>query len=38
MKDARITDRWALLKLDRLFPSATVRVAKGARRRMPRCS
>ncbi len=29
--DARITESWALLKLDRLFPQAKVRVVKGAR-------
>jgi hypothetical protein len=30
-QDARITEKWALLKLDRLFPPAKVRVLKGAR-------
>ncbi len=30
-QDARITDSWALLKLDHLFPPAKVRVVKGAR-------
>lgn len=29
-EDARITDTWALLKLDYLFPSATTRVVKDA--------
>jgi hypothetical protein len=29
-QDARITDSWALLKLDHLFPPAKVRVLKGA--------
>jgi hypothetical protein len=29
--DARITDTWALLKLDHLFPRASARVVKGAR-------
>lgn len=29
-QDARITDTWALLKLDHLFPRATARVVKGA--------
>jgi predicted metalloprotease with PDZ domain len=29
-RDARITDTWALLKLDHLFPGATTRVIKGA--------
>ena len=29
-EDARITDTWALLKLDYLFPSATTRTVKGA--------
>lgn len=29
--DARITPTWALLKLDHLFPAASVRVVKGAR-------
>jgi hypothetical protein len=28
--DARITDKWALLKLDNLFPRASARVVKGA--------
>ncbi|MDG2047086.1 MAG: hypothetical protein P8J79_07695 [Halioglobus sp.] len=28
--DARITDTWALLKLDYLFPTSTTRVVKGA--------
>ena len=28
--DARITDTWALLKLDHLFPRATTRVVKGS--------
>ena len=28
--DARITDRWALLKLDHLFPRASARFSKGA--------
>ncbi len=28
-QDARITEKWALLKLDRLFPPAKVRVAEG---------
>jgi predicted metalloprotease with PDZ domain len=32
-QDARITDSWALLKLDHLFPRATVRVVKGAKSR-----
>jgi len=31
--DARITERWALLKLDHLFPGATTRVAAGAESR-----
>lgn len=30
-QDARITDSWALLKLDRLFPPTKVRVVKGAK-------
>ena len=30
-QDARITDSWALLKLDHLFPPAKVRVLKGAK-------
>jgi predicted metalloprotease with PDZ domain len=30
-QDARITDSWALLKLDHLFPRAMARVVKGAR-------
>ena len=30
-QDARITETWALLKLDRLFPPAKVRVLKGAK-------
>ena len=30
-QDARITESWALLKLDRLFPRAKVRVLKGAK-------
>ena len=29
--DARISTNWALLKLDHLFPAATVRVVKGTR-------
>jgi hypothetical protein len=32
-RDARITESWALLKLDHLFPKARVRVVKGARSR-----
>jgi len=31
VQDARITESWALLKLDHLFPAATVRVVKGVR-------
>ena len=31
VQDARITESWAMLKLDRLFPAATVRVVKGVR-------
>tara|TARA_R110002073_G_scaffold2091_5_gene14577 strand:+ start:11886 stop:13202 length:1317 start_codon:yes stop_codon:yes gene_type:complete len=30
LADARITDTWALLKLDKLFPRATARTVKGA--------
>ncbi len=30
-QDARITENWALLKLDRLFPPTKVRVLKGAK-------
>ncbi len=30
-QDARITETWALLKLDRLFPPTKVRVVKGAK-------
>jgi len=30
-QDAQITEKWALLKLDRLFPPGKVRVLKGAR-------